>query len=116
MLCVEGEVQVIMMVFNVIYVGQFDQGLLVYQYMQMLLIFVCGDFNKVWVVFFELNDVLKGIGFLVGKDEYELGKGGFVVVDLLQFVVLEKIDVFVEIEVQKVEEKEVFEVIVQQVI
>lgn len=65
----------------------------------MLLIFVCGDFNKVWVVFFELNDVFKGFGFLMGKDGYELSSGGFVVVDLVWFVVLEKVDVFVEIEV-----------------
>mgnify|MGYP007123303128 FL=1 len=116
MLRAEGEAQAITTVFNAIHAGQPDQGLLAYQYMQMLPTLARGDSNKVWVVPSELNDALKGIGSLAGKDEHEPGKGGFAAADPSQFAAPEKIDVFAEIEAQKAEEKEASEATVQQAI
>jgi len=116
MLRAEGEAQAITPVFNAIHAGQPDQGLLAYQYMQMLPTLARGDSNKVWVVPSELNDALKGLGALAGKDEHEPGKGGFAAADPSQFAAPEKIDVFAEIEAQKAEEKEASEATVQQAI
>ena len=116
MLRAEGEAQAITTVFNAIHAGQPDQGLLAYQYMQMLPTLARGDSNKVWVVPSELNDALKGLGSLTGKDGHEPSSGGFAVADPARFAAPEKVDVFAEIEAQKVQEKEASEATVQQAI
>lgn len=116
MLRAEGEAQAITTVFNAIHAGQPDQGLLAYQYMQMLPTLARGDSNKVWVVPSELNDALKGLGSLTGKDGHEPSSGSFAVADPAQFTAPEKVDVFAEIEAQKVQEKEASEATVQQAI
>ena len=67
MLRAEGEAQAIGTVFNAIHAGQPDQGLLAYQYLQMLPALAKGDANKVWIVPSELNDALKGLGGVVGN-------------------------------------------------
>ena len=66
MLRAEGEAQAIGTVFNAIHAGQPDQGLLAYQYLQMLPSLAKGDANKVWIVPSELNEALKGLGGVVG--------------------------------------------------
>ncbi|WCC79280.1 SPFH/Band 7/PHB domain protein [Cutibacterium equinum] len=116
MLRAEGEAQAITTVFNAIHAGQPDQGLLAYQYMQMLPTLARGDSNKVWVVPSELNDALKGLGSLAGTDGHEPSHGGFAAADPSQFSAPEKVDVFAEIEAQKVEEKKASEETVQQAI
>lgn len=115
MLRAEGEAQAITTVFNAIHAGQPDQGLLAYQYMQMLPTLARGDSNKVWVVPSELNDALKGLGSLAGKG-VEGSPSGFRTVDPSNFTAPEKVDVFAEIEAQKAEEKEASEATVQQAI
>ncbi|MDO4412994.1 SPFH domain-containing protein [Cutibacterium sp.] len=116
MLRAEGEAQAITTVFNAIHAGQPDQGLLAYQYMQMLPTLARGDSNKVWVVPSELNEALKGLGSLAGGGSQHSDNGGFSVADPNQFSAPEKVDVFAEIQAQKAEEKEASEATVQQAI
>ena len=116
MLRAEGEAQAITTVFNAIHAGQPDQGLLAYQYMQMLPTLARGDSNKVWVVPSELNDALKGLGSMAGGAPQGSDEGGFSVADPSRFTAPEKVDVFAEIEAQKAEEKEASEATVQQAI
>ena len=116
MLRAEGEAQAITTVFNAIHAGQPDQGLLAYQYMQMLPELAHGDSNKVWVVPSELNDALRGLGSMVGHGESEEGTGSYHTADPTHFRPPEKIDVFSEIEAQKADEKKSSDATVQKAI
>ena len=116
MLRAEGEAQAITTVFNAIHAGQPDQGLLAYQYMQMLPELAHGDSNKVWVVPSELNDALRGLGSMVGHGESEEGTGSYHTADPTHFQPPEKIDVFSEIEAQKADEKKSSDATVQKAI
>ena len=115
MLRAEGEAQAITTVFNAIHAGQPDQGLLAYQYMQMLPNLAHGDSNKVWVVPSELNDALRGLGSMVGHDE-SAGTGAYHTADPAHFQPPKKIDVFSEIEAQKADEKKSSDATVQKAI
>ena len=57
----QGEAQAITTVFNAIHAGKPDQGLLAYQYLQMLPSIAQGDANKLWIVPSEIGDALKGL-------------------------------------------------------
>jgi regulator of protease activity HflC (stomatin/prohibitin superfamily) len=63
----QGEAQAITTVFNAIHAGKPDQGLLAYQYLQMLPSIAQGDANKVWIVPSEIGDALKGLGSAAGQ-------------------------------------------------
>src|SRR5947199_1598692 len=52
----QGEAQAITTVFNAIHAGKPDQGLLAYQYLQMLPSIAQGDANKLWIVPSEIGD------------------------------------------------------------
>ena len=116
MLRAEGAAQALTTVFNALHAGPPAQGLLAYQYMQMLPTLARGDSNKVWVVPSELNDALKGLGSMAGGAPQGSDEGGFSVADPSRFTAPEKVDVFAEIEAQKAEEKEASEATVQQAI
>ncbi|MGN6161435.1 MAG: SPFH domain-containing protein [Marmoricola sp.] len=62
----QGEAQAIQTVFQAIHDGQPDQGLLAYQYLQMLPRIANGDANKVWVIPSEITKALEGLGSAVG--------------------------------------------------
>ncbi|HUR73065.1 MAG TPA: SPFH domain-containing protein [Sporichthya sp.] len=62
----QGEAQAITTVFQSIHDGDPDQGLLAYQYLQMLPEIARGDANKVWIVPSELGKALEGLGRVVG--------------------------------------------------
>lgn len=117
MLRAEGEAQAVTTVFNAIHAGQPDQGLLAYQYMQMLPTLARGDSNKVWIVPSELNDALRGLGSLVGNGEQKAPDAGdYGTADPARFTAPEKVDVFAEIAQQKADEKEASDATVQQAI
>ena len=61
----QGEAQAIQTVFQAIHDGDPDQGLLAYQYLQMLPEIARGDANKVWIVPSELGKALEGLGRVV---------------------------------------------------
>ena len=63
----QGEAQAITTVFQAIHDGDPDQGLLAYQYLQMLPEIARGDANKVWIVPSELGKALEGLGRVVGS-------------------------------------------------
>ncbi len=63
----EGEAQAIDTVFSAIHEGQPDQGLLSYQYLQMLPRIAQGDSNKVWIIPSEIGKALEGVGSIVGQ-------------------------------------------------
>ncbi|HZC26432.1 MAG TPA: SPFH domain-containing protein [Actinopolymorphaceae bacterium] len=63
----EGEAQAIDTVFSAIHEGRPDQGLLSYQYLQMLPRIAQGDSNKVWIIPSEIGKALEGVGSIVGK-------------------------------------------------
>ena len=63
----QGEAQAITTVFQSIHDGNPDQGLLAYQYLQMLPEIARGDANKVWIVPSELGKALEGLGRVVGN-------------------------------------------------
>ena len=63
----EGEAQAIDTVFNAIHEGRPDQGLLSYQYLQMLPRIAQGDSNKLWIVPSEIGKALEGVGSIVGR-------------------------------------------------
>ena len=100
MLRSEGEAQAITTVFNAIHAGKPDQSLLAYQYLQMLPNLARGDANKVWIVPSELNDALKGLGKAAGD---LLSGAGYEAPSKDEFSAPQKIDVFAEIEQQKIE-------------
>ena len=58
----QGEGQAIQTVFQAIHDGQPDQGLLAYQYLQMMPKIAEGSANKVWVVPSEITRALEGLG------------------------------------------------------
>ena len=96
MLRAEGEAQAITTVFGAIHAAEPDQGLLAYQYLQMLPKLAQGDANKVWVIPSELNDALKGLGGTVGEAVRSFGAA-----DPSRFTAPEKVDVFAEIAASK---------------
>ncbi|MBI5103638.1 MAG: SPFH/Band 7/PHB domain protein [Solirubrobacterales bacterium] len=61
----EGEAKAIDTVFAAIHEGNPDQGLLSYQYLQMLPQIAQGDANKVWVIPSEFTQALNGLGGVV---------------------------------------------------
>jgi regulator of protease activity HflC (stomatin/prohibitin superfamily) len=61
-----GQAEAITTVFRAIHDGHPDQGLLAYQYMQMLPQIAQGDANKLWIVPSEIGHALEGIGGLLG--------------------------------------------------
>lgn len=97
MLRAEGEAQAITTVFHAIHAAEPDQGLLAYQYLQMLPELAKGDANKVWIIPSELNDALKGLGNGVG----EAAAKAFGAVDPSRFEAPAKVDVFAEIQAAK---------------
>jgi regulator of protease activity HflC (stomatin/prohibitin superfamily) len=114
MLRSEGEAQAITTVFNAIHAGQPDQGLLAYQYMQMLPTLARGDSNKVWIVPSELNDALRGLGQMVGEGESP--RPTYQASDPSKFESPEKVDVMAEIAQQKEDERAQSDATVQQAI
>ncbi|MFV0452144.1 MAG: SPFH domain-containing protein [Propioniciclava sp.] len=111
MLRAEGEAQAISTVFGAIHASEPDQGLLAYQYLQMLPKLAEGSANKVWVVPSELNDALKGLGSVAGDAAGAYGK-----TDPAKFAVPEKVDVFAEIEESKKADEELSAAQVEQAI
>ncbi|MGL4832621.1 MAG: SPFH domain-containing protein [Propionibacteriaceae bacterium] len=99
MLRAEGEAQAITTVFNAIHAGQPDQGLLAYQYLQMLPTLARGDSNKMWIVPSELNDALKGLSSLAGGGLPQAG-GSAIPAATGEWKAPDKIDVFAEIAAQ----------------
>lgn len=63
----EGEAQAIQTVFQSIHDGRPDQGLLAYQYLQMLPKIASGDANKLWVIPSEFTKALEGLGSAIGS-------------------------------------------------
>lgn len=121
MLRAEGEAQAITTVFNAIHAGQPDQGLLAYQYLQMLPTLARGDSNKMWIVPSELNDALKGLGQVMGGGSGDASSPAGVPSAAPyratgDFQAPEKIDVFAEIEQQKAAEKKASDETVQKAI
>lgn len=101
MLRSEGEAQAITTVFGAIHAGRPDQGLLAYQYMQMLPRLASGDSNKMWIIPSELNDALKGLGQVSGAEDVRdyISKAGE------HFEAPERIDVQAEIATQRDQDK-----------
>lgn len=63
----QGEAQAIQTVFQSIHDGKPDQGLLAYQYLQMLPRIANGNANKVWVIPSEITKALEGLGSALGS-------------------------------------------------
>jgi regulator of protease activity HflC (stomatin/prohibitin superfamily) len=63
----EGEAKAIDTVFRAIHEGDPDQGLLSYQYLQMLPQLAQGDANKIFVIPSEFSQALGGIGNAIGR-------------------------------------------------
>jgi regulator of protease activity HflC (stomatin/prohibitin superfamily) len=63
----QGEAQAITTVFNAIHAGKPDQGLLAYQYLQMLPSIAQGDSNKLWIIPSEIGKAMEGLGSAVGQ-------------------------------------------------
>ena len=65
-----GEAEAIQTVFNAIHLGNPDEKLLAYQYLQTLPKLAEGASNKLWIIPSELTEALKGIsaGFFAPKD------------------------------------------------
>jgi len=72
----QGEAQAIQTVFQAIHDGDPDQGLLAYQYLQMLPEIARGDANKVWIVPSELGKALEGLGRVVDNVGSPRADGG----------------------------------------
>ncbi|MFT3875513.1 MAG: SPFH domain-containing protein [Propioniciclava sp.] len=111
MLRAEGEAQAITTVFHAIHAAEPDQGLLAYQYLQMLPKLAEGGANKVWIIPSELNDALKGLGGNLGEMARSFGAA-----DPSKFDAPQKVDVFAEIERAKRAEEEQSQASVQQAI
>jgi regulator of protease activity HflC (stomatin/prohibitin superfamily) len=69
-----GQAEAITTVFRAIHDGNPDQGLLAYQYMQMLPQIAQGDANKVWIVPSEIGKALEGIGGFLGIPRQETAR------------------------------------------
>src|SRR5215217_5684121 len=63
----EGEAKAIDTVFRAIHEGDPDQGLLSYQYLQMLPQLAQGDANKIFVIPSEFSQALGGLGSAIGR-------------------------------------------------
>jgi regulator of protease activity HflC (stomatin/prohibitin superfamily) len=61
-LAAQGQSEAIETVFKAIHDGNPDQGLLAYQYLQVLPQIAQGDSNKIWVIPSELTSALSGVG------------------------------------------------------
>jgi regulator of protease activity HflC (stomatin/prohibitin superfamily) len=61
-----GQAEAISTVFKAIHEGNPDQGLLAYQYLQMLPQLAKGDANKIWIVPSEMGKALEGLGGFFG--------------------------------------------------
>src|SRR3954466_15449854 len=61
-LAAQGQSEAIQTVFKAIHDGNPDQGLLAYQYLQVLPQIAQGDSNKIWVIPSELTSALSGVG------------------------------------------------------
>jgi regulator of protease activity HflC (stomatin/prohibitin superfamily) len=61
-LAAQGQSQAIETVFKAIHDGNPDQGLLAYQYLQVLPQIAQGESNKIWVIPSELTSALSGVG------------------------------------------------------
>ena len=101
MLRAEGDAQAISTTFSAIHASKPTQGLLAYQYLQMLPRLARGDANKMWIIPSELNDALKGLGTMMGG-----GQGSPAPIsepdDLAaEFEAPAKVDVVAEIAAQK---------------
>ena len=104
MLRAEGEAQAITTTFSAIHAARPTQSLLAYQYLQMLPKMAQGDANKLWIIPSELNDALRGLGGMLGVPA-ATGPIGAPAGDgeaAGEFLAPEKVDVFAEIEAQKV--------------
>lgn len=114
MLRAEGDAQAISTTFSAIHASKPTQGLLAYQYLQMLPKLARGDANKVWIIPSELNDALKGLGSMVGA---ATGGGSGEAEDFGdEFAPPAKVDVLAEIEAQKVADDEESQKTVQEAI
>ena len=113
MLRAEGEAQAITTVFNAIHASEPDEGLLAYQYLQMLPKLAQGDANKVWIIPSELNDALKGLGSTAGEAVTRFAGAK---ADPNRFAAPEKVDVFEEIAASKRAEEAASQRSVQQAI
>ena len=71
----EGEARAIDTVFRAIHEGDPDQGLLSYQYLQMLPRLAEGQANKVFVIPSEFSQALGGLGGVLGRRGGEAGAG-----------------------------------------
>ncbi|MCW5951770.1 MAG: SPFH/Band 7/PHB domain protein [Propionibacteriaceae bacterium] len=117
MLRAEGDAQAIHTTFSAIHASKPTQGLLAYQYLQMLPRLARGDANKMWIIPSELNDALKGLGTMMSG-----GQGGAATPvgdpDELasEFEAPEKVDVVAEIAAQKAAEEVEAQQSVQQAI
>ncbi|MGO8610256.1 SPFH/Band 7/PHB domain protein, partial [Rhizobium johnstonii] len=58
----QGESEAIKMVFDAIHVGQPDEKLLAYQYLQTLPKIATSPSSKLWIIPSELTEALQGIG------------------------------------------------------
>lgn len=103
MLRAEGEAQAITTTFSAIHAARPTQSLLAYQYLQMLPKMAQGDSNKLWIIPSELNDALRGLGGMLGVPA--AGPTGVPTAEdelAGDFAAPQKVDVFAEIEAQKV--------------
>ena len=100
MLRAEGEAQAIATTFAAIHAGKPTQSLLAYQYLRMLPNLARGESNKMWIIPSELNDALKGLGQIAGPGG--LGLKGVEEAEVGEFEAPKPVDVFAEIEAQKV--------------
>ena len=64
----EGESKAIETVFQAIHDGNPDEGLLRYQYLQMLPQIARGDANKIWIIPSEFTQALGTLGSALGHD------------------------------------------------
>jgi len=102
MLRAEGDAQAIHTTFSAIHASKPTQGLLAYQYLQMLPRLADGDANKLWIIPSELNDALKGLGSMLTGGQG--GKGDSLAdTEALaeEFQPPAKVDVIAEIQAQK---------------
>ena len=117
MLRAEGDAQAIHTTFSAIHASKPTQGLLAYQYLQMLPRLARGDANKMWIIPSELNDALKGLGTMMGGGQ---GSSATPIGDpdelAGEFEAPEKVDVVAEIAAQKAAEEVVAQQSVQQAI
>lgn len=102
MLRAEGDAQAIQTTFTAIHASRPTQGLLAYQYLQMLPKLATGDANKMWIIPSELNDALKGLGTMMGGGRSDAGAADQGPEEMAkEFEAPPKVDVLAEIEEQK---------------